>query len=247
LQKTPQRQIERRVYSQFGEDGIIEFLLQSILPERATHTFVDIGAGNGYKISNTWALALDGYGGLAVERRATRADALRRNYEKNNVLAVPWCAKVTPEWVKRNSEAFPERPDLLSLDIDSIDYYILKEILAVGIRPTVLCLEYNPNFGPEMKATARLGARISSRDRNLHYGASLALLDSLATKNGYEFVCCESHGSNAFFVRSASCDAKRIDCIEWLGWQDSEWHKGQWGSMEERWRLIRTKPIKIYK
>ena len=40
----------------------------------------------------------------------------------------------------------PEEFDLLSLDIDSNDWYVLKSILYGGFKPSVIILEYNPIY-----------------------------------------------------------------------------------------------------
>ena len=92
--------------------------------------------------------------------------------------------------------------DLLSIDVDSIDYWIWDAV--EGFRPRVVVCEYNSSFGPRRSVT------VSRRDgfdpfalhpSGYYHGASLTALHKLATARGYQLIGCESAGANAFFVR----------------------------------------------
>ncbi len=40
-------------------------------------------------------------------------------------------------------------PDVFIIDIDGIDYYVLRRILELGFRPKTVVAEYNSAFGPD--------------------------------------------------------------------------------------------------
>jgi len=122
-------------------------------------------------------------------------------------------------------EGYTGEIDLLSLDMDGMDYWVWKAI--EGIRPRVVVLEYNNALGPELSLTVPYkdsfvkdsndismlfaqGRRVINTfvekpiaDRiDNYYGASLTAFTKLGKQKGYRLVGCERFGYNAFFVRS---------------------------------------------
>lgn len=94
----------------------------------------------------------------------------------------------------------PDDFDLLSIDIDSNDYWVLAA-LGERYRPRVLTMEYNASLGPvERKTIAYDPTHVW--DVSSYFGASLAALHDLASRRGYELVGYDSMGVNAFWVRA---------------------------------------------
>jgi hypothetical protein len=94
------------------------------------------------------------------------------------------------------------QPDVFSLDIDGIDYYIACEILELGHRPKIWVVEYNSAFGPERKVSVPCASRFdrwSGHPSGLYYGCSISGWRSLFSAYDYVFVTVEQSGCNAFF------------------------------------------------
>ena len=97
-----------------------------------------------------------------------------------------------------DSYGFAGEVDLLSIDIDSIDYWVLDAISACTAR--VLVVEYNAWFGATRSITLPDTPPPQPRPRE-YFGASLTALTKAADRRGYRLVLCEYSGVNAFFVR----------------------------------------------
>lgn len=184
---------EFKVFSQWGDDGIIQYLIHKIDTPK---TFVDIGAGTYTQPDTRFLLEHDNWSGLAID--ASPVDPL-----KNSELYP--CYDITAKQAFITAENINELIDfkeigLLNIDIDGNDYWIWK---ALKISPIIVIVEYNPYFGlrpitiPYNKEFRRNIAHHSS----MYYGASLMSLCDLAEEKGYFFVGCNSSGGNAYFIR----------------------------------------------
>lgn len=92
---------------------------------------------------------------------------------------------------------FAGEVDLLSIDVDSVDYWLLDALTVTTAR--VLVMEYNALFGPDRAVTIPNAER--PQGIKVYHGASLAALEKCAGRKGYRLVLCEDAGINAFFVR----------------------------------------------
>lgn len=140
------RTAEGQVFSQFGEDGVIEKIFEIIEP---THKYVvEFGAHDGITNSNARNLVLNhGWGGFLIEGGPARAKKLHVAYSDYPAV------KTLEAWVyPGNIEILfedygvPKDLDLLVIDIDSNDYYIWNVIHQ--FRPKVVMIEANPHFPP---------------------------------------------------------------------------------------------------
>ena len=90
----------------------------------------------------------------------------------------------------------------MSIDIDGNDYWIWEQIK--DFDPSIVVIEYNSRFGKEKSYVVpyeKNFQRLKKHYSGIYYGASLKALIKLAIKKGYSFVCCNSAGNNAFFVK----------------------------------------------
>jgi hypothetical protein len=115
------------------------------------------------------------------------------------------CTFVTRENIDETLRAQVPTPDvgLLSIDLDGNDYWVWQAI--VSIQPRIVVCEYNSLFGATRAVTVPYDASFSrgrAHFSHLYFGASLLALCRLASAKGYDFVGCNSKGTNAFFVRS---------------------------------------------
>jgi hypothetical protein len=200
---TPLAQAEFKVYSQWGEDGIIQFLIWRIAD--LDRSFVEFGTQD-YTESNTRFLIVnDNWRGLVIDGAERHIEFIRSDalYWRHDLEAV--CAFVTADNINELiARRFPgPELGLLSIDIDGNDYWIWKAISCV--RPTIVVCEYNSVFGGRRAVTVPYREdfdRTAAHHSNLYFGASLSALCRLAEEKRYSFVGSNSAGNNAFFVRS---------------------------------------------
>jgi hypothetical protein len=193
---------EFRVYSQWGEDGILQFLLREV--PIAKKVFVEFGVEN-YTESNTrFLLTKDNWGGLVLDGSDANISYIKQDpiYWKHNLKAVP--AFITRDNIDGllRENGLTGEIGLLSIDIDGNDYWVWEKIESVAA--IVVVVEYNSRFGPERRVTVPYDpqfVRQKAHYSGVYYGASLAALVALGNKKGYAFVGSNSAGNNAFFVR----------------------------------------------
>jgi hypothetical protein len=163
--------------------------------------------------SNTANLFLHhGFSGLIFEGNNENAEALRLAYstQKATRHSPPEiiCEYVTPKNVGHliTSKGVKGEIDLLSIDIDSIDYWIWDAITV--IEPNVVVVEVqcilNENESktvpPDFKET--LFETIDNKRYGVYNSASLKAFTKLACKKGYSLVATSQLGFNAFFVKN---------------------------------------------
>lgn len=193
---------EFQVYSQWGEDGIIQWLLRNVPVEN--RVFVEFGVED-YAESNTrFLLANDNWSGLVMDSSAANIDRLRRDpvYWRHNLKSA--CAFVTRENIDSliAAQGLERRVGLLSIDVDGNDYWVWDGISVID--PPVVIVEYNARFGAQRAVTVPYDPAFSRRVAHyscVYYGASLAALALLGRSKGYALVGCNSAGNNAFFVK----------------------------------------------
>jgi hypothetical protein len=185
-----------RIFSQNEEDGIILALFDHAgVTDRR---FVEIGSG--MSGGNSALLAYEcGWSGLMIEIEQRKIDALLENF-RHNPGVIGLAAAVTPENVNGmlSERGFTGDIDLLSLDIDSYDYWVLEALTVVS--PRVLIVEYNARLGPDLALTIPKDCALDDIPRPLR-GASLAAIEKSARRKGYRLVVCDPSGTNAFFLR----------------------------------------------
>jgi hypothetical protein len=185
-----------RLRSQNEEDGIILALLQAAGVE--TRRFVEIGSGGSGGNSAVLAYEL-GWSGLMVDASGAAVKSARAAFAAKPLVRIEH-KMVTTENINRLMKRFGFKGDVdfLSIDVDSIDYWLLDTLFEVRAR--VLSMEYNAYFGPTRAVTVPNVAPRKGTPKG-YYGASLAALDLCARRKGYRLVLCEDAGVNAFFVR----------------------------------------------
>ncbi len=95
--------------------------------------------------------------------------------------------------------------DLISIDVDGNDIYLLEALNVVN--PRVIVIEYNAKFPPPLSIAQAYNATHRWRGGD-YVGASLAAITKIAERKGYALVGCGVMGVNAFFVRQDLLDDK---------------------------------------
>jgi hypothetical protein len=195
-------QREFRVFSQWGEDGIIQYLIRNVPIGR--RTFVEFGVEN-YVESNTRFLLTNNYwSGLVIDGSARNIDYIKRDpvYWANNLKAQH--SFITRENINEILESAGISGDigLLSIDIDGNDYWIWEAIHFIS--PRIVICEYNSHFGPNAHVSTPYDpsfVREKAHFSKVYYGASIAALHALAESRNYSLVASNQAGNNVFFVR----------------------------------------------
>ena len=196
------REAEFKVFSQFGEDGIIQYLIRRVPIEN--EVFVEFGVED-YTESNTrFLLVNDNWAGLIMDGADAHAEFLR-----SSELAWRHQIDAVTAFIDRDNidelisgAGITGDIGLLSVDLDGNDYWVLERIESVS--PRILVAEYNSVFGPEAAVTIPYDpsfVRGEAHPSWLYWGASLAALDQLAREKGFALVAGNKAGNNAFWVR----------------------------------------------
>jgi hypothetical protein len=196
-------QSEFRVFSQWGEDGIIQYLLRHV--DIDNKIFVEFGVEN-YTESNTrFLLTNNHWSGMVIDGSSENIDFIKRDsiYWASNLKAV--CAFITKDNINDLliSNGISGDIGLLSVDIDGNDYWVWEAINSVS--PRIVVCEYNSHFGPIAEVTTPYDAefiRENAHFSKIYYGASISALCSLGAAKGYALVGSNSIGNNLFFVRN---------------------------------------------
>jgi len=193
---------EFRVFSQMGDDGIIQYLIGQL--DIPFETFIEFGVQD-YSESNTRFLLMNNnWRGLVMDGSEEFVSSIKRNeyYWRHDLTAKT--AFVTTENINQliSEEGFHPDVGIYHIDIDGNDYWIWKA--TTTIKPVIVIVEYQSLFGADRAITIPYKKdfyRTREHYSNLYYGASLPALCDLADEKGYFFVGSNSAGNNAYFVR----------------------------------------------
>lgn len=195
--------IEFQVFSQCGDDGIIQWLVHNI--DFTSKTFIEFGVGN-YRESNTRFLMMnDNWSGFVIDKSSFNvAQIINSEYFwRYNLKATSAFVDASNINHLLSSSNLGTDIGILHIDIDGNDYWIWKEIDVIS--PIVVILEYNSIFGIERAITIPYDNkfyRTKAHYSNLYFGASLRALQQISKEKGYSFIGCNSAGNNAYFVRN---------------------------------------------
>lgn len=194
---------EFRVYSQWGEDGIIQHLIKTI--PNLEKTFIEFGVQNYVESNTRFLLVNNNWAGLIIDGSQKNIDYVKSDaiYWQHNLKAE--CAFITRENINTIIKNSGLNGDigLLSIDIDGNDYWVWEAIDVV--TPAIVVIEYNARFGDQLAVSIPYEPnfiRSSAHHSNIYYGTSLSALFKLGAKKGYALVGCNSAGNNAFFLRN---------------------------------------------
>jgi len=226
--------MEWGLYSQNGEDGILLFVLRRLMGLRRFEglSYFEFGAENGAEVNTR----------LLRERHGTRGLLVDSDYEnfdinlRKSFVTVGNIGDIMRKWIQRREYVWSDggggglvekiTVDIISLDMDRNDYWVLKEMLEGGILKVedvkVVIIEYNSHITPKEGAISVPYAPMVKWDgKTSYFGASLTAFADLLAPYGLVLYYCESHGVNAFFLNERHMG----------GWQG-----GPGGGVKELWK-----------
>jgi hypothetical protein len=184
-----------KVFSQNQEDGMIAEVFRRI--GTTSQRFIEFGVEDGLECNSAY-LVTQGWSGAWIE-------GSQGNAERAGAAFAPYAVEVVNRYITvENADQMiselaggPEL-DLLSIDIDTIDYWIWQAIRTV--KPRLVVIEYNASWPPHVRKTVANDPQMVWDGTNFS-GASLGALEALGREKGYSLVGCSLSGVNAFFVR----------------------------------------------
>lgn len=193
---------EFQVFSQWGEDGIIQSLVNSIAIKNKV--FIEFGVQD-YTESNTRFLLINNnWSGLVMDSSPENIRYIRQDeiYWKYNLKAE--CAFIDRDNINTllMNNGMIGDIGILSIDIDGNDYWVWEAIDCIS--PRIVICEYNSLFGSHRKVTIPYDQSFTRNKVHfscLYYGASIAALSHLADVKGYVLLGSNSAGNNLFFLR----------------------------------------------
>lgn len=197
-------------FSDFNEDEIISRYAREILRGTNNRFAVDIGAGDGIKRSNTYALFINGWKGIGIESDSAKIYKLAKAYRFYPDVSL--CQfHVTPQNVLPLLSAYEVEREfsLLSLDIDGYDYWVLDELLA-HYRPRIIVSEINEKIPPPIRFVVKFNPGFTLRHH--FYGYSIKMLEELCRKHRYAIV--ELEYNNVFLIAEELCTVPRLTAEE---------------------------------
>lgn len=197
------KQIEFSAFSQWGDDGIIQYLIHHI--PALVPRFIEFGVSNYLEANTRFLLLNDNWQGLIFDG----SDA-NIQFIKNDTISWRYDLNAESLFVTKSNindaiknQGFDGDVGILHIDIDGNDYWIWDCLTIVN--PQIVIMEYNSVFGNKGAISVPYKDDFFVTDAhysNLFFGASLKAMNDLANKKGYQFIGTNTAGNNAYFLRN---------------------------------------------
>lgn len=200
---------EFKIFSQWGEDGILQHLTAAL--DIANRTFIEFGVEDFSESNCRYLMMKDAWQGFVIDGSPQHIARLKASPIYWQYQLAGREAFITRDNISAllDESGFAREVGILSVDIDGNDWFVLEALSAW--RAEIIVVEYNAVFGHHHAVSVPYDPEfVRSRKHfsNLYWGASLPAFDHLLRPRGYEFVGANSTGSNAFFVRSDLINAR---------------------------------------
>lgn len=200
-------------YSQNGEDGLILHLLARVGGE--SRFVVEIGTEDGRECNSANLILNYGWRGCLIEAADHWAEKAKVYFNECNAAdrVKVINTQAGPENINTvlTDAGVPAHIDVLSIDIDSYDYWLWEALGAIS--PRIAVIEYNASFGPVRAVTVPYPPAAVTERHSMYHGASLTALQKLGERKGYLLAGCDNRGVNSFFVRRDLADAAGLKAI----------------------------------
>lgn len=239
---------EFKIFSQCGDDGIIQYLIKNLYIENKY--FIEFGVGDFSESNCRFLMMNNNWSGFVMD---SSFKAIKRLKKQNWYWMYDLEAKaayITKENINYLISSTGEKNiGILHIDIDGNDYHILKKLNLEIINPSIIIAEYNSLFGFKRAITVPYRSdfnRSKAHYSNLYFGASLRALDYISKKRGYTLVGTNSTGNNAYFIREDLLNSKVKKVTIKEGYHYSKFREGRdknnnfsYISSEDRLELIK--------
>lgn len=194
---------EFSVFSQWGDDGIIQYLIHTL--QIKNKRFIEFGVGNYLESNTRFLLMNDNWQGLVMDGSQANISFIKKDPISWKFSIDSVCAFITRDNINQliKNAGYEGEIGLLHIDIDGNDYWVWEAITVVN--PQIVVIEYNNFFGIEgaISVPYKSNFHITTEHfSSLYFGASLKAFNHLAQKKGYALVGSNSNGNNIYFVRN---------------------------------------------
>jgi hypothetical protein len=195
---------EFKVFSQFGEDGILQYLVRETGIRRDEQIFVEFGVQNYVESNTRFLLFNDNWRGLILDGSEQYMNFVRSQdlYWRHDLTAITaWITRDNINDLIKNAGFYGD-VGILSVDIDGNDYWVWERIGV--INPAIVVVEWNSVFGPDHAISIPYSEdfeRGTAHYSNLYWGASIQAFNHLAERKGYALMGSNTAANNLFFVR----------------------------------------------
>jgi len=206
------RDVGLRIHSQHEEDGILLFIFSLI--GVTNQKCVEICAGDGIECNTANLILNHRWIGLLCDGNEENIATAREFYSTHPDTRY-WPPRIAHKFITKDNinqlivdNGFEGEIDLLSTDIDGIDYWLWKEISCIS--PRVVVLEFNHLWGPDISVSVPYSDDFKAQFTAFgsdYAGASLKAFVKLGKEKGFRLVGTNSIATNAFFIRNdIACD-----------------------------------------
>lgn len=208
---------EFSVFSQWGEDGIISWLIDRT--NCTNDCFVEFGVEDFREANCRYLLITRNWRGMVIDGsedniKAIRSSTLSWKYDLQSQEAF-----ITRDTIEELivSAGFGPSLGLLSVDIDGVDYWVLERIQN---SCDIVVVEYNDLFSGHPISVPYESAfvRLQKDPSGMYWGASLDAFRHLLEGRGYLFVGTNRAGTNAFFVAGKYRQVMQASLAEMRAW-----------------------------
>lgn len=201
------RDVGFRIHSQHEEDGILLFLFA--LLGMSNRMAVEICCGSGIECNAANLVINHGFTALMMDGKADNIRSAREFFHSHSDTKY-WPPTLIHSWITAENcndlvkrHGFSGELDLLSVDIDGIDYWLWRALTSVN--PRVVVIEFNHLWGAKVSVTVPYAPDFRAEFTQYgsdYAGASLPAMVKLAKQKGYRLVGTNRFATNAFFVRN---------------------------------------------
>ncbi|KAJ3317303.1 hypothetical protein HDU76_001238 [Blyttiomyces sp. JEL0837] len=179
---------ERHIYSQYNEDGVIEYIFDNI--GVTDKYYVEFGTETCAQCTTRHLWDLYGWDGLLMDGSGKSGDSRviqNHFFTRENIVDLFRQHKV------------PMNYDFMTVDVDQNEFHLAKAVLDAGYRPNVLILEINRNFGPKDSYVSVYDSQ-KLWQSGPYFGQSPLAATRLATSHGYVPVYYDHVGVNMYYI-----------------------------------------------
>ena len=207
---------EKKIFSQDGTDGVLEFIFSDDVLKTTDKYYVELGTEDGSECNSRNLRETHEWSGLMVDGGNENKEInLQKHFiTKENILEIFERNKINDTF------------DLLSIDLDGNDFYVLNEILK-NYSPRVIVAEY---LGLEDK-TIEYDSKFCWDHKSDYFGMGLSALYKLGRHHGYSLVYATAYGPNAFLVKDDELTENTKKCFKFINEPENIYKRPKFGEI----------------
>jgi hypothetical protein len=184
----------KKIYSQCGEEGFIEFILKNIGVENGGY-LIEFGAGDGVSLSNSHYF---------IKEKGFVSSLYDGDPKGSSDVMKQWIDLEFAENLAKGVSHSKAEIDLFLIDLDGNDLFILNAFIGninqVEIKPKLVVCEINPIWKRDEAFTIKYNPQHVWKN-NTYYGMSLKAAEIMMESHGYTLIFVND-SLNAYFLRN---------------------------------------------